>query len=494
MRPCGPTGRRYLPRPYPPMIVLLNILIVVALFNVIIFVHELGHFLAAKWRGLRVDRFQIWFGKPLWKKEINGVQYGLGWIPAGGFVALPQMAPMEAVEGKNRGPEGPDDAEEPLPPVKPLDKIIVAFAGPLFSFLLALVSALVVMGVGKPKDLVESTVIGYVAEDGVAHGKLQVGDEILAVNGTQVNGFLGSSSFDSVRESIMLSEGDQIEFLVRRDGQEVAVTTQFNIPETQWWERKGMRTVGIWVENRIVINLISEGGPAARAGLQPEDEIVSANGEDLRSRQRFSEIVESSENKALQLVIRRNGEGKEISITPRKPTNVEPARARPMIGVGFETGDEFTKTIYNPGPLEQVGDSVRMMWVTLAKIVSPRSDVGIQHLSGPVGIGGVMFDMLSIEDGWRRLLFFMVLFNVNLAILNMLPLPILDGGHIVLAIGEILAGRPIQARLLEVVQFVFFFLLLGLFLFITTKDIGDRIGGGGGASGPAKYEWPENSS
>ena len=94
------------------MIVLLNILIVVALFNVIIFVHELGHFLAAKWRGLRIDRFQIWFGKPLWKKEINGVQYGLGWLPAGGFVALPQMAPMEAVEGKNRAPGDPEEREE----------------------------------------------------------------------------------------------------------------------------------------------------------------------------------------------------------------------------------------------------------------------------------------------------------------------------------------------------------------------------------------------
>ncbi|MED5417804.1 MAG: RIP metalloprotease RseP, partial [Verrucomicrobiota bacterium] len=328
------------------MIVLLNILIVVALFNVIIFVHELGHFLAAKWRGLRIDRFQIWFGKPLWKKEINGVQYGLGWLPAGGFVALPQMAPMEAVEGKNRAPGDPEEMEEleePLPPVKPLDKIIVAFAGPLFSFLLALFSALIVMGVGKPKDTVESTVIGYVAEDGVAHGKLQVGDEILAVNGTRVNGFLGSSSFDSVKESIMLSEGDKIQFLVQRGGEEVIVTTEFNIPATKWWERKGMRTVGIWVENRIVINFISESGPADRAGLQAGDEIVSANGEALRSRQRFSEIVSNSENKELQLAVLRNGREKEIVITPRKPTNVEKAKA--MIGVGFETGDEFTNTI-----------------------------------------------------------------------------------------------------------------------------------------------------
>ena len=191
------------------MTFLFLILIVVAIFNVIIFVHELGHFLAARWRGLRVDRFQIWFGRPIWKKEINGVQYGLGWIPAGGFVALPQMAPMEAVEGKNLEPG--DTEEDPLPPVRPLDKIIVAIAGPVFSFLLAIVSAFIVTGVGKPKDYVESTVIGYVAKDGVAYGKLAVGDEILKINGEPVSGFLGSASFDSVRESIMLSEGDKLD-------------------------------------------------------------------------------------------------------------------------------------------------------------------------------------------------------------------------------------------------------------------------------------------
>ena len=483
MRPCLLVGRRYVPHPYPPMITFLLILAVVAIFNVIIFVHELGHFLAAKWRGLRVDRFQIWFGKPIWKKEINGVQYGLGWLPAGGFVALPQMAPMEAVEGRNR------DSEEPLPPVKPLDKIIVAFAGPLFSFLLALASAFIVMGVGKPKDTIESTVIGWVDEGGVAHGKLQVGDEILQVNGKPVNGFAGSAQFDSVQESVMLSEGDRIEFLVRRDGEEVSVTTNFKIPDTRWWERKGMRTVGIWVENKIIVESILEGGPADRAGLEVGDKIVSANGEELRSRRRLTDIVSNSENEEVALVVLRGETPVELVVTPLKPTNAERSA---MIGIGFEFGDEVTQTIYHPGPLEQVEDSVRMMWVTLAKIVSPKSDVGIQHLSGPVGIGGVMFDMLSMEGGWRRVLFFMVLFNVNLAILNMLPFPILDGGHIVLAAVEIVAGQfnALFARLLEVVQFAFFFLLLGLFLFITSKDIGDRVSTGGGGE-PTEYEWPE---
>src|SRR5271157_95691 len=108
------------------------ILEVVLLFNLLIAVHELGHFLAAKWRGLKIERFAIWFGKPIWKRKIDGVEYALGTIPFGGYVALPQMASMEAIEGKS------ESAGQPLPPVSALNKIIVAFAGPLFSFLLAL--------------------------------------------------------------------------------------------------------------------------------------------------------------------------------------------------------------------------------------------------------------------------------------------------------------------------------------------------------------------
>src|SRR5215469_12821642 len=136
---------------------------VLLLFNLLIFVHELGHFLAARWRGLKVDGFAIWFGKPIWKTKINGVEYALGTIPAGGYVSLPQMAPMEMIEGKT------DNASEQLPPISPMDKIIVAFAGPLFSFLLAFAFAVIVWGIGKPElKSNESTVIGWVLPDGPA--------------------------------------------------------------------------------------------------------------------------------------------------------------------------------------------------------------------------------------------------------------------------------------------------------------------------------------
>src|SRR6185369_15013094 len=125
------------------------VLEVLLLFNLLIFVHELGHFLAAKWRGLKVERFAIWFGKPLWKRQIGGVEYCLGCIPAGGYVSLPQMAPMDLLEGKAE--------HKDLPPVSALDKIIVAFAGPLFSFMLAVAFAFVVWSVGRAVNEADKT-------------------------------------------------------------------------------------------------------------------------------------------------------------------------------------------------------------------------------------------------------------------------------------------------------------------------------------------------
>src|SRR6202007_2396567 len=140
--------------------ILLEVLI---LFNVLIVVHELGHFLAARWRGLYIEKFGIWFGKPLWKKTIGGVQYSLGSIPFGGFVSLPQLAPMDMIEGKA------DIDRAALPKISALDKIIVAVAGPFFRVLLALFFACVVWAVGHPvseSDL--TTVIGYVQKDSPA--------------------------------------------------------------------------------------------------------------------------------------------------------------------------------------------------------------------------------------------------------------------------------------------------------------------------------------
>jgi regulator of sigma E protease len=449
--------------------VIVLIAVVLTLFNIIIFVHELGHFWAAKWRGLQIDRFQIWFGKPLWKKEINGVQYGLGWIPAGGFVALPQMAPMEALEGG-------DKPEKPLPPITPLDKIIVAFAGPLFSMLLALLSAVVVWKVGKPADFIPSQVIGFLEPGSpAAKAGLQVGDKIVAINGEPVNGFAGS--LQSISERIILSRGQQIRYTIERPGesQPILVESGFETEKTRWFQRRGLRQVGIEPAGAAIVGGVSPNSPAADVGLKKGDRIVSVDGQKLFSLAQFSQHLRDVKWRTVKLeVASPNGEIRQVEVTPERP--IKPAGRDPMVGISWDGAGEVDIRIVHPGPFRQVKDSLHMMWVTITSVVAKDSNIGVDHLSGPVGIAKMQYQLLQMDDGWRRILAFMVLFNVNLAVLNMMPFPVLDGGHITLALLEKIFGRPVKARPLEILQTACALALISLMLFVTSKDIGDSFG------------------
>ena len=448
--------------------------IVILVFNIIIFVHELGHFWAARWRGLQVDRFQIWFGKPIWSKTINGVQYGLGWIPAGGFVALPQMAPMESIEGGEK-------PKNPLPPVKPLDKIIVAFAGPLFSMLLALASAVIVWKVGKPKDFVPTQTIGEVVPGGPADkAGIRPGDRILEINGKPVRGFAGT--LDGIFESIVLSSGPEIRFLIEREGEPapIALTSTFETPPTKWWQRRALRRVGIQpLTEQLYINEVTKNSPAYRAGIRKGDILVSLDGRSFMESDKAVEYIKSKAQTPIEVIYERGTQRNSATISAVVPTI--PKDSPPMLGVSLAETPFHDVRIVHPSPLTQVSDSLRMMWTTVVGLLTPSSSIGVDHLSGPVGIGSVMFDFLRMENGLQRILAFMVLFNVNLAILNMLPFPVLDGGHIVLALGEAAAGRPVRAKPLELLQTVFALLLISLMLFVTSKDISDKFG-----HGPAK--------
>src|SRR5881392_4014277 len=214
--------------------VILVIFEVLIIFNLLIVVHELGHFLAARWRGLYIEKFGIWFGKPLCKKKINGVQYSLGSLPFGGFVALPQLAPMDIIEGKA------DVDREQLPPISALDKIIVAIAGPLFSFLLAVVFASLVWAVGYPVSESDmTTVIGYIAPESPAKNVLREGDKILEIDGKRVTRFLGMN--DSVSWAVVRSEGDTIPIKFERDGQvQTADVEPFKAQSRAWFRRKSV--------------------------------------------------------------------------------------------------------------------------------------------------------------------------------------------------------------------------------------------------------------
>ena len=433
---------------------------VVLIFNLLIVVHELGHFLAARWRGLVVEKFAIWFGKPIWSKKIGGVEYRLGSIPAGGFVAIPQLAPMEAIEGDTESPR------EQLPPVKPLDKIIVAAAGPLFSFGLAFVMACVVWGVGKPQSEFDSPVIGYVKDGGPAQvAGLRQGDRILAVDGKPVKNFV--SGTDSVKWRIVRSEGETIPFSVLREGQEMTIDCSWKKPETSSWRRPALREVQIGPRIVPGIGFVVHGSLADKAGLKAGDLITEINGAPIFNLDEIGPFIDGNRGNDITMGVERDGQALVVTL----PLPAATADAKP-VNFGIEWG---RSVLIHPDPLMQVKDAATSIFRMVGALISPRSDVKAAHFSGPVGIMRLYYQIFEAENGWRIALAFSVLINVNLALMNLLPFPVLDGGHITLAIVEAIRRKPISVRVLEVIQTACAILLIGFMLYLTFYDVGDLV-------------------
>ncbi len=526
----------------------LTFLLVIAIFNLMIIVHELGHFLAAKWRGLIIEEFGVWFGKALWKKKIGGVWYSLGTIPFGGFVKLPQLAEMAAFEGKS------ENSTESLPPISPLSKTIVAFAGPLFSFLLAAAFAVIVWQVGRPVSESEATTVIGAVEPGspAAEVGLQPGDKILSIDGNPVKRWNGMGK-DSITWLIVSSEGETLEVDVQRGDKTIHVSPKPKIPPTRFWERKSHRQLQIIPKETPLIGKVQPGTPAAdaklqagdrilkindrepfflgdistalddnpskpihltigrpvaggkeiqtieatmepahdavvvdtikdspaeKAGVKAGDHVTKVNGDPYVSLKKFTELITKNGVNPVKLSIERDGKPLEFTMTPTPPEG----QKDPKIGVewhddqGWEFDGRGITSLSYPSPVEQIKKAGMSIFETIGAIASRKSNVGIQHMSGPVMMMRAYYTFLQLDDGWRLVFWFSVILNVNLAILNMLPIPPLDGSHITLAIVEAIRRRPANAhivRVVEIVQTACTIAIIAFMLYIMSLDVQD---------------------
>jgi regulator of sigma E protease len=452
---------------------------------------------------------------------------------------------MDIIEGKA------DVDRKQLPPISAIDKIIVAFAGPLFSFLLAILFAVIVSTVGRPVSESESTTtIGYVFPDSpAARAELKPGDKILEIDGKAVSRF-GGMGDDSITWRIVRSEGETISIKVAREvgGKTETLTVQARpiVPATKPWMRKALRQIEIVPAETPVIGEVLPNSPAARAGLKPKDTILAVNGQRLYHILGITDFTRDHPGQPLTLTVDRGGQqipalfepgnpkigsvskespasraglkegdevvavdgqpmpsasavaayikqhvGQPVAFTVKRQGQELTLRVTPDIPVGEKTArigiawdDEFGVVLNQfgnmapifPSPVEQIHAGMMSIFNTVGAIASSKSDVKLQHMSGPIMMMRVYYGMFSNTDGWRLALWFSVVLNVNLALLNLLPIPVLDGGHIVLAIVESIRRRPVSIRVLEVVQTACAVLIIGFMVYIAFFDVQDFFG------------------
>jgi len=438
------------------------VFLIILFFGGSIFVHELGHFLAARRRGVKVSRFSIGFGPAIWSHTArDGVEYRLSWIPLGGYVALPQLADMAAIEGES----GTEVAA--LPPVSYTSRIIVFVAGAVFNILFAFVLATVLWVIGQPtSEDMATTRIGYVSRTITVEGGqavpspaleagLQVGDTIRAIDGNAV------ADWPELLQTLVTSSGvaedgrRRTVFSIERDGRKLDLPVYPRLSGED-----NVRKVGILAAYTPIVAAVPAKSLAEQLGLKVGDRLTKLNGAPLLNLVPIMDALQAKEAATFTLTIARDS-GETVVTVPAGHSKDTPT----LLGASFRT----TFGLKHTDPFSQLSSQVTMTWRTLASLLHPRSDIGISKLSGPIGIGKIYWD--ASEAGIRYVLWIAILVNVNLAIFNLLPIPVLDGGHMLFATIGKLRGRALPVNFIAATQSLFIILLFSMILYVSVFDV-----------------------
>lgn len=420
-----------------------NFLGFVLVLGVLIFAHEAGHFIVAKLFGVRVLVFSFGFGKRLLGFKRGDTDYRVSLIPLGGYVRMAGDTPEESEAG---------DPDEFLARPK-WQRFLILLAGPFMNLLIAIVFVAGVSMIGTEYVVVTPLIGEVTPNQPAARAGLRAGDRIVRVDGEKIEGW------DDLKFAISMHAGTPLRVEYDRSGQHLVTTLT---PEKQSTEYGTIGRAGVKPFIPSAVGRVRPGSAAARAGLRAGDRIVAANGKAVAQLADFETALDSSKGAPLPITVARAGSTLNATLGAVNQA-ADPYR-------GFIPKTEIRKLSLFPAIRESVAQNWKMLKYagsTLARLF--RSEGSVKELSGPISIARISGDML--RRGWIEVISLMAMISLQLGVMNLLPVPVLDGGHIFILLIEGAARRDLSLRVKERIQQVGFAALAALMLVVIYNDV-----------------------
>ncbi len=446
----------------------ISLISLVVVLGVLIFVHEAGHFLVARFFGVGVEKFSLGFGPRIFGKTVGRTDYRISAIPLGGFVKMVGEDPDSELP--------PEDLPVSFTHKSVYKRMAIVAAGPVFNLLLAVFIFFAFMAVYGMEDI-RSVVRHITPESPAARAGFQMEDRIVAIDARDTD------SWYDVRKALRGSDGAPLEFTVERGGElfdikaaPVLRTTQDILGDEVEYYDLG---ISEWPLIEAVIGEVSQGFPAEKAGLQAGDRISAINGGPVASWAEMQKAISAAGAKPLKLKIQRDSRDFEVELTPKLTVKKDGAGnkvERRLIGIS--TGKPFVpeelRIHKRLSPVVAFTESLNRTWMIIdltfrgiAKMLT--GTISSDNLGGPIMIAQMAGQ--QAKAGVGHLIQFIAFISINLGILNFLPIPILDGGHLMFFSIEAIRGRPVSIRVREIAQQAGMFILLLLMVFVFYNDI-----------------------
>ncbi len=425
--------------------------------GVLVTIHELGHFLVARWSGVRVVRFSVGFGKPLWSwYDRHGTEFALAAIPLGGYVRMLDERDAGAADEIRPG-------DISYMQLSAWWRLAIALAGPFANFVLAAV-AYWCLAVAGSANLVP--MVGKLGEGTpVREAGLEDYTEIVAVDGESVR------SWQEVVMALSNRLGDSGEIRIGfRDFGADDVSTAA-VPVRDWLRGEAdpalLDVLGLEPAHLAVVGLLQPDGPAARGGVEVRDRITAINGVPVDDWPGLVGAIQAAPGQPLQWQVVRRGVPLTLSVTPDR-WELDDGSEVGYVGIGLATNE------VRHGPLEAIpeslvvtGEKTVLMLSHLKKMIL--GAVSVRNLGGPITIAKVAGD--SAQAGWRVYVGILALLSISLGVLNLLPIPLLDGGHVLYCLAEIVGRRPVPERVQLVGAQVGMLVVGGIIVLVLINDI-----------------------